>query len=564
MHKYPHIKIVLSIVIFIVAFTTISQAADSNGLLLYAPFQNSSAPEIANGNSKMLYDENVEIGSGKSGGAAKVVGRQSQLVYDGPGNAYCQAGTASLYWRLDADPEGKSVTILNLTPLQHSDKDRYIQLSYVAGKFRLYLSAGNLGGQTLTSKPIMVLPGEWHQLTLCWDQTYGAALLVDGEVAFQFDKSWFSDGAIGSIGLGVSNSPGRPPVTSFSQSFDEFRIYDRWLTDANLQKLIHGSAAGDSALDVTVLSNQRLALYQWNKDNAAKLPQLKLAIGGGLALRQVSVDSSQTSGRELFDGDRSSYWPADKSTFNQTLPITISENEPFDILQMLAMGHLVLTSDEDKKQLADSKTDDLAFQSFMLQSPVSARQLSLQTLGPVGQDTFKSSAAYDIQLFKQIRYPYEFDNSWQKFSLRPATSADQSLDALLHIRQAFYSSDQRTFIAQEGSASGQITIPAMQTVHIVGPSQSQDDELDAVAIELNLLGHVPEFARVQLTDPQNPLQMLASVDVHLNNGPGLMRLLIDNRDVQLPQGARPVISITFSDDAIIDPAGSCIRYQWKK
>ena len=553
------------VIISIIVLTTIAFAqSNSSGLLLYAPFQNSSAPVTANGNSKMLYDENVQIGSGKSGDAASVVPGQSQLVYDGPGNAYCQAGTASLYWRLDADPEGKSVMILNLTPQEHTDKDRYIQLSYVAGKFRLYLSAGDLGGQTVTSEPILVLPGEWHQLTLCWDETYGAALLVDGEIAFQFDKPWFSEGVIGSIGLGVTNSPGRPPVTSFSQSFDEFRIYDRWLDDPNLQKLIHGSAAGDSALDVKVLLNRRLDLYQWNKDNAAKLPQLNMAISGGLALRQVSVDSTQTSGLELFDGAFASSWPADESTFNQTLPITISENQPFDILQMLGMGHLVLTSDEDSKQLADSKTQDMAFQSFMMQAPVSARHLSLQTLPPVGQDTFKSSAAYDIQLYRQVRYPYEFDNSWHQFSLRPDMGADQSSDALLNIRQAFYPSDQRTFMAQEGAASGQITISAMRTFHIVGPSQPQDSELDAVAIELQLLGHTPQFARVQIVDPQNPLRFLASVDVHLNNGPGAMRLLIDNRDVQLPQGVRPVISITFSDDATIDPAESSIRYQWKK
>lgn len=559
------IKKIVLIAIPIIVFTTIAFAqSNSSGLLLYAPFQNSSAPVIANGSSELLYDNNVQIGSGKSGDAASVVPGQSQLVYDGPGNAYCQAGTASLYWRLDADPAGKSVMILNLTPSEHTDNDRYIQLSYVAGKFSLYLSAGNLGGQTLTSQPILVLPGEWHQLTLCWDQTYGAALLVDGEVAFNFNKPWFSGGTIGSIGLGVSNSPGRPPVTSFSQSFDELRIYDRWLDDANLQKLIHGSAASDSSLDVSVLSNQRLALYQWNKGNAAKLPQLNVALGGGLGLRQVSVDSTQQSGLELFDGDRASFWPTDKSTFNQTLPITISENEPFDLLQMVGIGHLTLTSDENEKQLADSKTQDMAFQSFMMQAPISARQLSLQTLPPVGLDTFKSSAAYDIQLFKQIRYPYEFDNSWHQFSLRPATSADQSLDALLHIRQAFYSSDQRTFMAQEGSASGQITIPAMRTFHIVGPTQPQDSELDAVAIELNLLPSIPGFARVQITDPQNPLHFLASVDVHLNNGPGIMRLLIENRDVQFSQGARPVISITFSDDATIDAAGSSVRYQWKK
>lgn len=558
---YKKIGFLVSVIF---AITTISHAAtNSSGLLFYAPFQNDSAPVIANGSSKFLYNENVEIDSGKSGGAAKVLGRQSQLVFEGPGNAYSQAGTVSLYWRLDEDPAGKSVSILSLSPLEKTDNDRYLELSYVAGKFRLYLSAGNLGGQTLTSAPILVLPGAWHQLTLCWDQTYGAALLVDGEIAFQFNKTWFYTGAIGSIGLGVSRSPGRPPVTSFSQSFDELRIYDRWLDDPNLQKLIHGQAAGASQLDVSSLTNQRLAFYQWNIDSAARLPQLKLALSGGMALRQARVDNAQTAGRELFDGERAAFWPADKSTFNQTLQITMAENQPIDSVQMLGVGHLVLTRDEDKRKLFDFQSDTEALQNFSVPT-TNSRQLTLQTLAPAGKDIFTSSAAYDIQLFQQTLYPYEFDNSWQKVLLRSATDADQSLDAMLQIRQAFYSSDQQALIALDGASSGQVTIPAMRTFHIIGPAQAQDEELDAVAIELKLVNRTPAFARIEISDPQNPLHFLTSVDVHLIDGSGAMRLMLDHRDVQLLQGARPVISITFSEDAMIDLAGSIIRYQWKK
>ena len=557
-------KFFLAAVSMIALTTVVFAAPSTSGLLFYAPFQNGATPVITNGSSKLLYNENVEMVSGKSGGAAKVLDRQSQLVFDGPGNAYSEAGTASLYWRLDADPAGKSVSILNISPLEKTDKERYLLLSYVAGKFRLYLSAGELGGQTLTSAPIMVLPGQWHHLLLCWDQTYGAALLVDGEIAFQFNKSWSYDGAIGSIGLGVSNNPGRPPVTTFSQSFDELRIYDRWLDDPNLQKLIQGQAAGASQLDVKFLISQRLKTYQWNRDTVAKLPQLKVALRGGLALRQASVDSQQTSGEALFDGERAASWPEEKSTFAQSLQITMAEKQSFDMVQMLGVGHFILTRDDDKKTLLEFQSDTEMLKSFMVPPTANAQQLTLQALAPAGIDLFTSSAAYDIQFFQHVLYPYEFDNSWQTVSLRSATSADQSLDAMLHIRQAFYSCDQQALVAQDGASSGQATIPAMHTFHIVGPEQSQDQELEAVAIELKLLPKLPGFARVQIADPQNPLHFLTSVDVHLNEGAGTMRLLLDHRDVQLLQGARPVISITFSDDATLDLANSAVRYQWKK
>jgi hypothetical protein len=549
----------------IIGTTTISRAAStSSGLLFYAPFQNGPIPAVTNGSAKLLFNENVQTDSGKSGDAAKVLSRQSQLVFDGPGNAYTQAGTASFYWRLDEDTAGKSVSILNLSTIEKTDNQRYIELSYVAGKFRMYLSAGNLGGQTLTSAPILVFPGEWHQLTLCWDQTYGAALLVDGEIAFQFNKTWSYDGVIGSIGLGVSQSPGHSPVTVFSQSFDELRIYDRWLDDPNLQKLIHGQAADASQLDVSSLTNRRLAFYQWNRDSAARLPQLKIALSGGMALRQASIDNTQATGRELFDGERAVFWPADKSTFNQTLQITMAENQPFDLVQMLGVGHLMLMRKEDQRKLLDFQSDTEALQSFTVPTMPNTRQLILQTMAPTGKDLFTSCAASEIQLFQQAFYPYEFDHSWQKVLLRSAADADQSLDEMLHIRQAFYSSDQQTLIAQDGAASGQVTIPAMHTFHIIGPAQAQDEELDAVAIELKLVNRIPAFARVEISDPQNPLHFLTAVDVHLNEGAGAMRLMLDHRDVPLPQGARPIISLTFSEDATLDLAGSSVRYQWKK
>lgn len=552
------------ILFFVIASTAIAQAAsNASGLLFYAPFQYGTTPSKTNGSSELLFSQNVETSSGKSGNAAKVMAGQSQLVYDGPGNAYAQAGTANFYWRLDADPQGKSVTILNLSPAEKTDKERYILLSYVAGKFRLYLSAGSLGGQTLTSKPILVLPGQWHQLTLCWDQTFGAALLVDGELAVLLKKDWIYDGAIGSIGLGVSNNPGRPPVTTFAQSFDELRIYDRWLNDANLQKLMSGREASASELDVKRLISQRLRFYQWNRDNISRLPHLGLKRGAGLALRQASVSSMQSPARELFNGSRAVSWPVEKSTSDQTLRITMAENQSFDMVQVSGIGRLVLTRDKDKKRLFDFQSDTEILRSFMTPLSVNARELTLQALPPTSKDIYASSAAHYLQFFQLGRFPYEFDSSWQKTSLRAASFSEQSSEALRPIKQVFYSSDQQTLIAQEGTVSGEITIPAMHTFHIAGPSHSQDKKLDAVAMELKLLSKEPGFARVQLMDPENPLHFLMSVDVYLSDGVGTLRMMLDNRDVQLPQGMRPIISILSSENTTLDLAGSVVRYKWK-
>lgn len=551
-------------------FAATAIASNQSGLLLYASFQNDAVPVTSNGNSQPLYNENVEMGSGKFGGAASIIGNTSQLVFDGPGNVYSQAGTISFFWRADVDTAGKNVTILNLSPSEKTDSERYILLSYIAGKFRLYLSAGDLGGQTLTSKPVLILPGQWHHIALCWDQTDGMVLYVDGESACEFHKQWTYDGAIGGIGFGVINRPGRPPLAPFSQSFDEFRVYDRWLEDAALEKLKDGKAAASTApLSTSAFASRQLLMNhwvissQWDLAKTASFPQLKVGIGGGLGLRQASIANVQSPGDVLFDGERAAYWPKDKSTFNQSLQITLQKNQPFDVVQMLGAGKLVLTDDDNKKKLADFDSVGSSYQSFIMPAPVAATQLSLQTLAPADLLTQKTSAAVVMGFQKQIRYPYEFDNSWQKFSLRSATGSDQSSNASLQIRQAFYSSDQQTLMAQDGTASGEITIPAMRTFHIVGPEHSETQTLDAIAVELKLQRRAPAFLRAQITDPQNPLHFLTAADIHLNDGPGTLRLLLDHRNVDLPPGTRPILSLTFSDDVTIDLAGSAVRYQWK-
>ncbi|MEO6908087.1 MAG: LamG-like jellyroll fold domain-containing protein [Abditibacteriaceae bacterium] len=548
-------KKIALIAISIIAFTTISYAAsDASGLLLYAPFEQDAVPQVANANPKPAYNNDVKIGAGKVGNAASVIAGQSQLVFDGLGNAYSQAGTVSFFWRLDADPAGKAVAILNLSPLGKADDEPYLLLSYVAGKFQLNLSTKASGGQTSASESILIIPGQWHYITLCWDQTQGAELFVDGNLAFGFNKSWIYNERIGSIGLGISNSPGELPVTQFSQSFDEFRVYDRLLDDADLALLKDGKTPISTVSDASSLGNQRSKLYQWNIGNAGKMPQVKVGIGGGLGLRQASYESTQpTSGETLFDGDWDSFWPTDGS--EQKLLISLQKNQPFDVVQILGAGKMTFVNEETQTTLANFTSDDVIFRDYIMPVPVETQRLSLH-VDP-------NSAASQIQLFKQIRYPYEFNNSWEKLSLRQATDADQSLDAMLHIRQAFYTSDQQTFIAQDGASSGQITLPTMRIFHIIGPKHSQSQTLNAIAVELNIVSPIPEFVRLQIGDPNNPFHFLTSVDIHLNQGPGVLRLLLVPRNIVLPPETQPVINITFSDNVTLDLSNSNIRYQWQ-
>lgn len=564
-------KYVLIILTSMVLTTIARAASNSPSLLFYAPFVRDASPVISNGSSKPLYNENVKMSAGKFGGAASVVSGETQLVYDGPGNVYSQAGTISFFWKPDVDPAGQNVTILNLSPLEQTDKGRYMLLSYIAGKFTMYLSAGNLGGQQLTSDPILIVPGQWHHLALCWDQTSGLEFYVDGTLAFHFDKRWIYEGAIGAIGFGVPNiMPGSPPVSTFSASYDEFRVYDQWLEDSALEQLQRGSAPKPAPLDASSLVNRRRLVYQWGSGNEDKVPQLKLGVGGGLGLRQVGIESAQSSqGNDWipFDGQQAASWPGDNTADSdgQSLQITMQNNQPFDVVQMFGLGKMSLTEDDNKKTLADFNSDKIVYNYYLPQPPVAALNLSLQKLSYTdgnGKDQH-SSSAYEMDFFKEIRYPYSFDNSWQALSLRPANGDDQTQDGLLNIRQAFYTIDQQTLMTQDGTTSGQITAPAINTIHIVGPSHPEKQGLGAIALELNIGSGGPEFLRVQVTDPLTPMHSLTSAVIHLEGGSGILRLLLDNRNTVLPAGASPAISLTFSNDTVIDLAGSTIRYQWQ-
>jgi hypothetical protein len=261
----------------------------------------------------------------------------------------------------------------------------------------------------------------------------------------------------------------------------------------------------------------------------------------------------------------SSSWPADAGTSAQSLDFTMQKNQPFDAVQIYGTGNLALTDGTTHKTLADFSSDSPVYRGYMLQAPIADQDLTLQTSPAPAANSkdINPARVYEMGFFQQVRYPFNFDNSWQKMSLAPVTSADQNLDALLNIRQAFYSSDQQTFMAAEGNSSGQTTIPAMHIIHIVGPAHSQSETLSAVTVELNVTHNALGFMRMQLMDPQAPLHSLASVDIHLNDGPGMLRIMLDHRDVTLPSGARPVISLTFSKDTTIDLANSIVRYQWR-
>src|SRR5207253_1205689 len=108
-------------------------------------------------------------------------------------------------------------------------------------KLSVYFTAGDAGAHGFSTPTLNVESGQWRHIAFAWDQTRGAALYVDGKRAAKYDGKWVYAGNVNQIGLGLTTRADyRCGTISFPQSYDELRVYDRWLEDSSIETLAKG------------------------------------------------------------------------------------------------------------------------------------------------------------------------------------------------------------------------------------------------------------------------------------------------------------------------------------
>jgi len=451
--------------------------------------------------------------------------------------------------------------VLDLSPLERINYSRFLRLSFSGETFDLFCTLGHAGqrGLRATAKKGRFKPQAWHHVALAWDQARGAAIYVDGVVEGTLKTEWFYDGHISQIGLGITTRPDfRPGGAEFAQSYDELRIYDRWLDPAEVALLAKGGDPELNALDARGWFGVKRKAYGLD---AAAVALPEAALGGETGLRQAgpsaAKDVKRTSWR-AFDGERGRRWPggAGYTDAGRRLDIWMHPNQPFDAVQCFGAGPLKLVAGEGASLLA---VDDKALTTAraLLPAPVTAERLAVIREGGV---------VYELSLLQRTPFDagaFAVREGWQHYGLRAAGPDDEGLPEMDMIRQTFYTPDQGALISANAPGVGRIRAPAMAALHLIGPAHEARQGVGAVALNLAILSNETGPMRLEVVDPLNPERYAVVADVRLTGAaPGRLRLSFDFRDLVMPAKARPRIVLTFAADTELDLAGSSIAWKW--
>ena len=556
--------------------TAAARAAD-DGLLFRVSFENGLTPETAKGGGEPLFKWGFptprvkktpgHIGEGKAGRGVVTAPRAS-LIYDGLGNAHMCAGTAGFFWRPNADPKGSSFEVFDMSPLERLNYSRWCRLSYSGDTLSLYFTRGYQGAVGVRAGGLrgQFKAGEWRHIAIAWDQTRGVAVYVDGKRAAGWKGEWAYEGHVHALGLGVSTRPDfRPDGSRHDQSFDEVRVYDRWLDDASIAALARGEEPQPQPADRTPFLALRRRLFAWDPPAEEAMPSVRIAPDAvGAGLRQAGVSSAKDvlrSNWRTFDGERGRRWPggAGYTDAGRRLDVTLHPDQAVDVIQLYGSGPLqVVSTEAGDAVLLEVTSKPITHTRAVLAHPFKGQDLAVARRGGVVvQLNLHQRTARDSQAAQGA-------GGWQRLSLRAAGGADAGHPDMVDVRQTFPPFDQATLMTAPEPAAGRLRFPAMCPVHVLGPAQEERRGLAAIDLDLDVISEqLPNALRIDVVDPLNAVRYATTADVHLvGEAPGRLRLTFDIRDMVLRPGRRPRLALTFDRDTEIAAAGSTVGFRW--
>ena len=249
------IRLLLITLVMTIYLSSISSASLNDGLLIYLPFDERSGQTATDnsGNSndaKLIEGAKWKPNSGKIGGAVALDGAGA-AVEDAKGGDYInglEAFTISVWVKSESVGHDRGI-IFGKDPAGGDDVFglRYDAASW-ATKGGTNLVKGAItttgGGQAYEGKSD-VQTTDWQHLAFTWKSGEQLALYIDGEL--DDDPIHNDDGKAGKIsgatklivGKGAKDNNG----TSWNGLIDDVRIYDRVLTEAEIEKLASGVLA---------------------------------------------------------------------------------------------------------------------------------------------------------------------------------------------------------------------------------------------------------------------------------------------------------------------------------
>ena len=238
-----------------VYLTSVASAGLNDGLLIYLPFDERSgqtaSDESGNGNNaKLIEGAKWKPNDGKIGGAVELDGAGA-AVEDAKGGDYInglEAFTISIWVKSDSVGHDRGI-IFGKDPAGGDDAFglRYDAASWATpgGTNLVKGSLTTTGGSQAYEGKSDVQTTEWQHLVFTWKSGGQFTLYIDGELDDDpIHNDDATDGKISGatkliIGKGAKDNNG----TSWPGLIDDVRIYDRVLSEAEIEQLASGVLA---------------------------------------------------------------------------------------------------------------------------------------------------------------------------------------------------------------------------------------------------------------------------------------------------------------------------------
>ncbi len=218
--------------------------ATEPGLLFYlSGDQSFNADYAAGGNPVPNYLKDVKIVPNGVHGSYIECGDTQLLSYWAPGNIYSQRGTLSFFWRARTPLDQTEFPVFRVGYADHSSWDMvWLRIDWNGHGFDAFVTDVNLGRTRVSVKlPQLPRPDQWMHLALAWDETSGIRFYIDGKLMATKAPTGLFDTALDQFGphSRIIAPTGVEASYSYDRAgdIDELRIYDRMLSDDNMQSL---------------------------------------------------------------------------------------------------------------------------------------------------------------------------------------------------------------------------------------------------------------------------------------------------------------------------------------
>ncbi len=582
--------------------------AGEPGLLFYLSGDHEfTADFAAGGQDKPNYLRGLQVIQDGAIGPAFEADDDQLMTYWAPGNIYAQRGTVAFYWRSRYPVGPTPFPVFRVAFADHTSWDMaWLRIDYNGSGFDAFVTDVGLT-RTRVSHYMEVFPdpSEWTHIAFSWDETEGVRLYINGELVEKRSVT----GKVYDTGLDQFGPHSRiisPYQVQSLYNFmrggdlDEVRIYDRMLSDRNIEDLSQGKVPEKIPVISGDLGERRWRDAWWDRHgwNLPNDPPPAL-LSEQTAIKKIGIHEAYDVKRWMWkanDGIRETTWPGVYnmsrlpgrydyfvypdwdcySMSGQTIKFYLPE-EPWNHVEVWGKAWGQMTHEKEHAY-------DFTFGVRTKEQVKSYHRLKTAAMG--GKIRFDNALIEEpigeLGVYNVQEGTAPEGSISETFTLQsaPEKSKNESLSRVAAFIDGRYPAGERIKMIGEGtldntdagpvSTSAPLSGNPLPFIHIILPYKyHQDHGLDGLEIEIPALPVTPTHGElfpmnIRVKDPLWPMRDLADFSFSIKPNTAYT-LWIDTRDRLLPEDRALYITLAGAGNGLSAGAlkGSQIRLVYK-